>query len=170
MAEHWWHEVARESIFSSLKPSRAYQSHSDLSKLYLFRLENEAKPARKNCLSDADIIVLDTNSNRISKIIEIETAVNPKKFIGIVLTTHLCNMCSYRRDSNAPKSYLPLHDITLEIFYRKAPPKSKKDLKIMAFESAVRKIVAATEGCISTVPEVQVFFRSYEVAPKQPVQ
>jgi hypothetical protein len=162
MGEHWWHKKVREEIFLALNPPRAYQSHSDCSKLFLFRTEDEEKPSRVNCLSDADIVVFGPNSNKISKIIEIETALNPKKIIGIILTTHICNKCSYREKRGASKECLDLKDIALEIVYRKAAPGSKKDLKIDVFAPIVKKMVQSSEGCIAKLPDVQITFKAHD--------
>jgi hypothetical protein len=162
MAEHWWHKKVREEVFSTYNPPKAYQSHSDYSKLYLFRTENLAKPTRVNCLSDADIVVFDPSSKKIAKVIEIETALNPKKIIGIILTTHLCDRCSYREERGASKEYLELKDIALEIIYRRAPARSKKDLKLNVFEPIIKKIIQSTEGSIARFPEAQISFKPHD--------
>ena len=81
MAEHEWHKKVREETVEKLRKSKfiVYSSHTDYSKLELFR--DEIK--RENCLSDADIVVFDSKHEKIREIIEVETAMNPKKLIWI---------------------------------------------------------------------------------------
>ena len=138
MAESHWHKKVRLETFEKIRPN-AYSSHSEISKLELFR--GEAK--RPNCLSDADIVVFDPDSNKIKEIIEIETALNPKKIIGIVLATHLCNLCRIKGENHL------LKDISLKIIYKKAKRGSKKDLKKDIFEKPLRDILNKYEGSIS---------------------
>lgn len=151
MGEHAWHRKVRKEEFSRYNSNFAYQSHSDVSKLYLFNIAEDRKPRRIDCLSDADIVVLDPDTGKIAKVIEIESALNPKKILGIVLATHLCNKCSIREKQGEEKRYLDLDNIVLEIIYKKAPPRSKKDLKLAIFKPFIETIVHNAEGCISKV-------------------
>lgn len=52
MVESPWHKKVREEVFEELKPN-AFRSHSDVSKLELFKVEIK----RGNCLSDVNIVV-----------------------------------------------------------------------------------------------------------------
>ena len=156
MGEELWHRKVRIEEFSRLNPDHAFQSHSDLSKLYLFSVGDAKKPNRTNCLSDADIVVLDPETGEISKIIEIESALNPKKILGIVLATHICNICSIRTRRGEHKKYLKLDGISLEIIFRKAPPRSKKDLKLETIKPYIDAIVTSVPGCISKVASVVI--------------
>jgi len=149
MGEHVWHKKVREEVFSKYDPANAYQSHSEISKLYLFNVAQGKKPRRIDCMSDADIVVLDSDSIRITKIIEIESALNPKKIIGIVLATHLCRVCSIRSKHDEPKKYFELKDVVLEIVFKKAPPRSKKDYKLEVFKPYIDSIIKTTGGCLS---------------------
>jgi len=141
MTEHEWHKKVREATVEELKKKKfiVYSSHTDYSKLELFR--NEVK--RKNCLSDADIVVFDSQHRKIRRIIEVETAMNPKKLIGIVLATHFCDYCRIRG-----KDY-PLENVSLSIICKKAKEKSKKGKKLEVIEKPLENIVKKTEGCLS---------------------
>jgi hypothetical protein len=143
MGEHAWHKKVREEIFSSQQPNKAYTSHSVVSILELFRVGTGERLSRKGCLSDADIVVFNGNSEKITKIIEIESALNPKKIMGIVLATHLCNFCRILK-----KDY-ELDDVRLDIAFKKAPQRSKKDLKLTIFEPILQDFIKHTKGCIS---------------------
>jgi hypothetical protein len=109
----------------------------------LFRVEAGERLRRSGCLSDADIVVFDPTSGRINTIIEIESALNPKKIMGIVIATHLCNFCRIM------KIDYELENIRLEIVYRKAPSGSKKDLKLAIFEPILNEIIRVTKGCLT---------------------
>ena len=143
MGEHAWHKKVREEIFSCQQPNKAFTSHSVVSKLELFRVGTGERLSRKGCLSDADIVVFNGNSEKITKIIEIESALNPKKIMGIVLATHLCNFCRILK-----KDY-ELYDVRLEVAFKKAPQRSKKDLKLTIFEPILQDFLKQTKGCIS---------------------
>ena len=143
MGEHAWHKKVREEIFSCQQPNKAFTSHSVVSKLELFRVGTGERLSRKGCLSDADIVVFNGNSEKITKIIEIESALNPKKIMGIVLATHLCNFCRILK-----KDY-ELYDVRLEVAFKKAPQGSKKDLKLTIFEPTLQDFIKHTKGCIS---------------------
>jgi hypothetical protein len=143
MSEHAWHKKVREEVLAKQKPNRAYSSHSDVSKLELYRVAADERPKRINCLSDADIVVFNPDSSRIDKIIEIESALNPKKVIGIVLATHLCNICRIL------KTNYELNNVVLKIIFKKAPLRSKKDYKLEVFEPIISQIIRSTNGCLS---------------------
>jgi len=84
MAESPWHRKVREEVHEKFKPN-AYASHSNVSKLELFR---SMRPKRENWLSDVDIVVLNPDKDKIVQLIEIENEINPEKFMGIVLASH----------------------------------------------------------------------------------
>jgi hypothetical protein len=108
-----WHKSVRRKIIKSNK-STALTSHEHITNLNLYR----GRPKIKNCLSDADIIVFDSKSRKILKIIEIETVLNPKKIMGIVMATHVCDFCR-AKSVDRPQKYLDYHlkDIELQIVY-----------------------------------------------------
>lgn len=141
MTEGKWHKKVREEIFENLIKLKfiVYSSHSEISKLELYR--DEVK--RKNCLSDADIVVFDSKNIKIQQIIEIENAINPKKIIGIVLATHFCDYCRIKGEG------YPLKNISLKIIYRKPKEKSKKALKLDVISKPLDEIIKATKGCLS---------------------
>jgi len=141
MIEGKWHKEVREKIFKKLKKLKLpiFSSHSDISKLELFRREVK----RQNCLSDADIVVFDSENKKIKQIIEIENDINPKKFMGIVLATHLCKYCRIKGDD------YPLRNIALKIIYRKPKLKSKKPLKLKVMKEPLGDIIKNTKGCLS---------------------
>jgi len=134
-----WHKKVREEIYNHFKPN-AFTSHSKISELELFR----GGTHRQNCLSDADIIVIDSKTKKIKEIIEIETQPNPKKIMGIVIATHLCNLCRINEDC-----YQPLERIHLKIVYQKAKEKSKKGMKLDIIKEPLDGIIKNTNGCIS---------------------
>lgn len=123
MGESTWHRKVRREIFNEHTPN-AYTAHEGVTNLNLYRDE----VATKNCLSDADIIVIDPQSKKVAKIIEIESELNPKKVMGIVVATHVCNKIM----AKGIKGFEPrdLNGITLEIIYREAARRSKKDQKL----------------------------------------
>ncbi|GAI32753.1 unnamed protein product [marine sediment metagenome] len=77
------------------------------------------------------------------KIIEIESEPNPKKIIGIVIATHLCNWLRAEGNNYA------LKNIILEIRYREPVPKSKKALKLNVIEGPLREMIENREGSVS---------------------
>jgi len=141
MIEGKWHKKTREEIFRELKRSNPYvfSSHSDYSKLELFK----GDVIRENCLSDADIVVFDSENNKIERIIEIENEINPKKFIGIVLATDFCSMCRIKG-----KNY-PLEKISLQIIYRKPKMGSRKALKLKVMKKPLDNIIKKTKGSLA---------------------
>ncbi len=140
MTEGKWHKEVREKIYEKLKESKfpVYTSHSKISKLELYRGEVE----RKNCLSDADIIVFDSKNKKIQRIIEIENDINPKKIMGIILATHFCDTCRIMEVD------YPLKNISLMIILRKPKEKSKKPQKLKLIEKSLKDIIKNTKGCI----------------------
>lgn len=140
MIEQEWHKKVREEIVEKLKKLKypVYSSHGEISKLELFRREVK----RQNCLSDADIVVFDSENKKIQQIIEIETAINPKKIIGIVLATHFCDYCRIRK-----KDY-PMENVSLKIIFKKAKEKSKKALKLDVIKKPMEDIIETTKGCL----------------------
>ena len=141
MIDQKWHKKTREKFVAELKKLKlnVYSSHGEYSKLELFREEVR----RQNCLSDADIVVFDSENKKIKQIIEIETDINPKKIIGIVLATHFCDYCRIKK-----KDY-PLENISLRIILRKAKEKSKKALKLDVIKKPLENIIETTKGCLS---------------------
>ena len=139
MSESDWHEEVREKVWNSLKPN-AYSSHTEISKLELYRGEIK----RKNCLSDVDIIVLDPVNKNIVQLIEIEKVMNPKKLIGIVLATHFCDIC------RSPEGDKPLKDISLKIVGNKEKVKSKKPLKLDVIKQALDEILLNIPGSVAS--------------------
>ena len=140
MAEHKWHKKVREEIVEKLRKSKfiVYSSHTDYSKLELFR--NKVK--RENCLSDADIVAFDSQHRKIRQIFEVETAMNPKKLIGIVIATHFCDYCRIKEVD------YPLKNISLKIICKKAGEKSKKPLKLYVIKKPLEYIIKTTKGCL----------------------
>jgi len=143
MGEHAWHKKAREELFQRQCPNTAYTSHSEISKLELFRVAPGERLSRAGCLSDADIVVFDGDSERITTIIEVESALNPKKVIGIVVATHSCNVCRIK------KCNYRLEAVRLMIVFKKAKPGSKKDLKLTILKPILQEYIRRTEGCLS---------------------
>jgi len=141
MIDQKWHKKTREEFVDKLKKLKlnVYSSHGEYSKLELFREEVR----RQNCLSDADIVVFDSKNKKIKQIIEIETDINPKKIIGIVLATHFCDYCRIKK-----KDYL-LENISLRIILKKAKEKSKKALKLDVIKKPLENIIETTKGCLS---------------------
>lgn len=141
MIDQKWHKKTREEFVDELKKLKlnVYSSHSDYSKLELFRREVR----RQNCLSDADIVVFDSENKKIQQIIEVETDINPKRIIGVVLATHFCDYCRIKK-----KDY-PLENISLRIILKKAKEKSKKALKLDVIKKPLENIIETTKGCLS---------------------
>jgi len=135
MEESDWHKKVQKEIFHKHE-TNGYSSHDR--RLYLYKDGSE----ERNCLSDADIIVKDPSFGEISKIIEIETALNPKKIMGILMVTHVCNICKIDKE-------YPLRNITLEIIIRKAPPTSEKDKKLEIILPILNEFIHYRKGSIS---------------------
>ncbi len=145
MTESAWHNKVRTE-YRDLYAPNAIASHEHITNLNLFRGEIKIE----NCLSDADIMVIDPGSGRIIKIIEIETALNPKKIMGIVMATHVCDFCR-AKSIDRPKTNLDYHlkDIELQIVYQAGPQESKKDLKRKIIKRILNKYIKEIRGCIS---------------------
>jgi len=139
MSESPWHRQVREKVFDSFKPN-VLSSHTNISKLELYRGEKK----RENCLSDVDIVVLDSTNEYITQLIEIETAMNPKKLIGIVLATHFCDSC------RLPSGQKQLIKIALKIICKKEKDKSKKPLKLDVIKAALDEIILKIPGSVSS--------------------
>ena len=141
MVDQKWHKKTRNEFVDKLKKLKlnVYSSHSDYSKLELFR----RKVRRQNCLSDADIVVFDSKNKKIQQIIEIETDINPKRIIGIVLATHFCDYCRIKKED------YPLENISLKIILKKAKEKSKKPQKLEVIKKPLEDIIESTKGCLS---------------------
>lgn len=135
--ENEWHKMTRERIVKTLKSQghRVITAHPK--HINLFREDIK----RENCLSDADIVVFENGI--VKKIVEVESEPNPKKLIGIVIATHLCNWLRARKDD------YPIKNVLLEIRYRKPVPKSKKELKLDIIEKPLKKILNSLEGSVS---------------------
>lgn len=134
MMEQEWHKQVREEILEKYKKSgtRVEWSHGE-------------NPSRANCLSDADIVVFDSEG-KITKVIEIESEPNPKKVMGVVIATHLCTLCKVKDE----RPY-PLANILLEIIYRKSKAKSKKADKLaVMFEPLLEMVKNSKSGCLSS--------------------
>lgn len=106
--------------------------------LELFR----GNPRRANCLSDADLIVFDSNGS-VAKIIEIESEPNSKKVLGVVIATHLCDLCKIG------VAKYPVANILLEIVYRKPKAKSKKAHKLDVMYEPLLEMVKNSKGGLS---------------------
>lgn len=142
MTEHKWHKKVREEYVEKFNKLGfiVYSSHTNISKLELFKEEVK----RQNCLSDADIVVLDSENNKIEQIIEIETAINPKKTIGIILATHFCNHCRILGNDYR------LENVSLKIVFKKPVERSKKALKLEVMKKPLEDIIKTAKGCLST--------------------
>jgi len=141
MKEQEWHKRVREELYEKHKKMglRVETSHSVNPNLELFR----GSPRRANCLSDADLIVFDSNGN-VAQIIEIESEPNPKKVSGVVVATNLCSLCKIGNETH------PLSNVFLEIVYRKPKAKSKKADKLEVMYEPLREMVKnGTWGCLS---------------------
>jgi hypothetical protein len=143
MKEGAWHQKVREGLFNSLKETeeRVESSHGVNPNLELFR----GNTRRPNCLSDADLIVFDSDG-KIKKIIEIESELNPKKISGVVMATHLCTLCRVKKE----EPEYPLANILLEIIYKKPKVKSQKEAKLAVMYGPLLEMVKNSKGgCLS---------------------
>ena len=135
--ENEWHKKTRKRIVKTFENQEFRVITSHPKHINLFREEIK----REHCLSDADIVVF--RNSKIEKIIEVESEPNPKKLIGIVIATHLCDRLRAKGDD------YPLKNIILEIRFREPIPKSKKELKLDVIEEPLRKILNSLEGSVS---------------------
>ena len=140
-SDRGWHREVRLALFEKYKSLgyEVFTSHSDVSHLNLFKYEVK----RECCLSDADIVVFDKGSKRIKEIIEVETGLNPKKVIGIVLATHLTNICRIKRND------YQFSDVVLRIVYRRPQYRSRKALKLEVIEKPLKEILNNQKGSIA---------------------
>jgi len=147
MKEQEWHKRVREELVEKHKKTglRVEQSHGVNPNLELFR----GNLGRANCLSDADIVVFNSDGN-IAKIIEIESEPNPKKILGVVIATHLCTLCKVsKKDKKEPPHQLA--NILLEIVYKKPKAKSKKADKLaVMYEPLLEMVKNSKGGCVSS--------------------
>lgn len=144
MKEQEWHKVVREELKEKFEKQgfKVNSSHAPkVPNIELFRGELR----RKNCLSDADIVIRDSKGENVEKIVEIESEVNPKKFLGIVLATHFCDRCKID-----DKNIKPLKNIVLQIIYKKPKEKSRKRDKLAVMKEPLERIIKTnTEGSVS---------------------
>lgn len=144
MAESKWHKRVREEILSSLPKGAAYSSHSDTSRLELFKVPEGQELKKYHCLSEADIVVFeDKDRKKIATVIEIESSFNPKKIIVIVIATHLCNICRINGENYV------LENIKLNIIYKIGPYKSKRHDNIMTIKPSLDEFIKKISGSIS---------------------
>jgi len=144
MKEGAWHRQVRDAMVNNLRKTeaRVEQSHGENPNLELFR----GNTGRANCLSDADIIVFDSNGV-ITKVIEIESEPNPKKILGVVMATHLCTLCRIQDK----KCLYPFANITLEIVYKRPKVKSTKEDKLsVMYEPLLEMVKNSKGGCLSS--------------------
>lgn len=125
MGESTWHMRVREEKLAEYAPN-AYSAHIGITNLNLYKDE----VAVKNCLSDADVVVLDPQSKKVTRIIEVESELNPKKVMGIVVATHLCNRLVAKGIEEMGREPKVLDGITLEIVFREPPRRSGKGQKL----------------------------------------
>lgn len=135
--ENEWHKKTRKRIVKTLENQGIRVITSHPKHINLFR----EKINREHCLSDADIAV--AKDGKIEKIIEVESEPNPKKLIGIIIATHLCNWLRANEDD------YPLKKIILEIRYREPVPKSKKKLKLDIINKPLKEILSSLDGSVS---------------------
>ena len=148
MNEQDWHEAARLKLVGLLGKDydRVECSHGEHSNLGLFR----GRVISVNHLSDADIIALSPR-NRIRRIIEIESSINPKKVIGIIVATHLCTTC-HRVEPKIQRGYeryrLREREIVLEIRYRRLERGSNTSLKLKRLKKPLKEMIKTSKGCL----------------------
>jgi hypothetical protein len=146
MPEQDWHREARIKLVKRLKESyvRVEDAHGGQSDLGLFR----GRVGSANHLSDADIIVF-SSRKKICRIIEIESAINPKKIIGIVVATHLCTTC-HRVDNTLEgrTEQFSLRKISLEILYRKQAKGANTSYKLNLIKRPLKKLIKTSKGCL----------------------
>jgi hypothetical protein len=149
MLEQKWHEEVRLEKIAELEKQGldVRGSHKDNPKIELYRNEKKTE----NRLSDADIAVFNPQDKTISQIIEIESQLNPKKIIGIVLATHFCSKCSYFQGnarSGEDLYMLKEKSVTLVIIYKTPRNKSRKADKLKVIMEPLKEIVKNTQGCL----------------------
>jgi len=147
MSESKWHQYVRKEYVKKLKMrfSDVFSSHSGYTDLDLFRGES----CRENHFSNADIIVLN-DKEKVIKIIEIESVLNPKKIFGIVLATHFSTICRVKKvgDIKTKKHNYPIKDIELKIVYKKPKDKAKDTEKIKIIKELADNLIDLSTGCV----------------------
>jgi hypothetical protein len=151
--EQAWHEETRLAVIDKLErqgKKTVKGSHGDNPKIELYRLQKNTE----NRLSDADIAVFNLSAKTVSEIYEVESAVNPKKFIGIVLTTHFCYKCS---NSDYPEAIFDLNEktVNLVIVYKDPSGRSKKAEKLDVIKEALKKVIEETQGSLKSFDWVE---------------
>lgn len=144
--EQEWHEKTRVDVMAKLESQGKREvkgSHLDNPKIELYRRDINSA----NRLSDADIAVFNLHDKTISEIVEVESAINPKKFVGIVLTTHFCYKCSH---SHYPNDIFDLREksVSLLIIYREPSKNSKKAEKLELMKDALKLVIEKTPGSL----------------------
>lgn len=82
MAESKWHKRVREEILSSLPKGAAYSSHSDTSKLELFKVPEGQELKKYHCLSEADIVVFeDKDRKKLQQSLKLNHLLTPKRLL-----------------------------------------------------------------------------------------
>ena len=77
------------------------------------------------------------------KIIEIESSLNPKKIIGIIVATHLSNHLK------AKEIIANLESVNMEIIYKEPKNLSSKKQQLALIETSLDKIMEKVPGCLS---------------------
>lgn len=140
--EQKWHELVRLEIIDELESQgrNAKGSHARNPNIELFRNGLNYK----NRLSDADIAELDDKNGRVLQIIEIESQINPKKFIGIVLATHLCNECLLKTEHYVLNDW----EVILRIVYKKPVENSREADKLTIMKEPLMSMIRETRGSL----------------------
>lgn len=144
MLEQKWHEQIREAIIAKLKREgkEVKGSHQKNPKIELYR-DHRNQESR---LSDADIAVFNRQERTVPEIIEVESEVNPKKFVGIVLITHFCSLCSC---ALYPHNFdLKTRSVSLKIVYKAPEEGSLKANKLGVMKEALKPVIECTKGCL----------------------
>ena len=142
MQEQKWHEEVRLEIIEALERQgrNVKGSHFDNPKIELFRQGLKYE----NRLSDADIAEFEKNGERVLQIIEVESQINPKKFMGIVLATHLCNECLRKTEHYVLNDW----DVFLTIVYKKPIKESKKADKLKIMKEPLKRVIKELRGSL----------------------
>jgi hypothetical protein len=153
MQEQKWHELTRLAIIAKLgrEGKEVKGSHQKNPKIELYR-HNRNQESR---LSDADIAVFNRKEKIVPEIVEVESEINPKKFVGIVLITHLCTLCfcALYLDKNNPKSKsdefdLRKRSVSLKIVYKAPEEGSLKAEKLGVMKEALKPVIDSIDGCL----------------------
>jgi hypothetical protein len=142
MQEQKWHELVREEKIAELENQgrNVKGSHANNPKIELFRdgLKKE------NRLSDADIAELDAKNERVLQIIEIESQINPKKFAGIILITHICKECLRKAEHYS----LNEKEVVLQIVYKKPVEGSGDADKLKIMKEPLKRVIKEIPGSL----------------------